>query len=609
MQTFNLDLSSKKIQPLLNAKQGDVGRKFRAVITDGSAGYQIPANAKFSVWYSGTGGDGNYTEIGDRSAFSTDGNTVTVELITQMLNLPGNGRLCLTMDAGDGTNISTWNIPYFVESVPGMGSKEATQYFNEQKNAAERAAASAQEAANSAAAAQKAAETLETDESLSLSGVAADAKVTGERITAAEQNVANLAQEVMANTEKIGATSIICDTVGEVAELKDASDLPLAGLKIFGKTTQDGTPTPDAPVDLVNAGEGGSVGVTITGGNMLNLCPNTAGYKNRGITFDAKDGGTHLYGTSTDGYAQNRADHYTPIHVPSGTYTLKMEVSGETDGARFCVRIVRDGVTAGSAIGTASGSVTFAMDAGVTYSCFVYMEETGKTVDCVVRAMLVPGEEVAEWEAYTEQTLTIPVPNGLPGIPVSNGGNYTDKNGQQWICDEIDFARGVYVQRVLHKVFDGTENWRLAERDEATEKQGAFYLALNIPASSQAFTTRYSCITTGATRIVGVFDTQYSQIRINAGDYTTTESEWKEQLAEWLAAGKPLEFYGIKTAPDERNLTEEELAAYVALRTNKPNTTIYNDAGAWMAVEYVADPKIYIDNKFNELAAAIVNNT
>lgn len=46
------------------------------------------------------------------------------------------------------------------------------------------------------------------------------------------------------------------------------------------------------------------------------------------------------------------------------------------------------------------------------------------------------------------QQLIIPTPNGLPGISVDSGGNYTDADGQQWVCDEVDFGREVYVQRV-----------------------------------------------------------------------------------------------------------------------------------------------------------------
>jgi len=61
-------------------------------------------------------------------------------------------------------------------------------------------------------------------------------------------------------------------------------------------------------------------------------------------------------------------------------------------------------------------------------------------------------------------------------------------------------------------------------------------------------------------------------------------------------------------SPTETPLSAEELAQYAALHTNKPNTTVYNDAGAGMKLEYTADTKTYIDNKFTELANAIVSN-
>lgn len=48
------------------------------------------------------------------------------------------------------------------------------------------------------------------------------------------------------------------------------------------------------------------------------------------------------------------------------------------------------------------------------------------------------------------QSVSFSTPNGLPGIPVSANGNYTDSNGQQWICDELDFERGVYRQWIKH---------------------------------------------------------------------------------------------------------------------------------------------------------------
>lgn len=55
------------------------------------------------------------------------------------------------------------------------------------------------------------------------------------------------------------------------------------------------------------------------------------------------------------------------------------------------------------------------------------------------------------------QSVSFSTSNGLPGIPVTSGGNYTDENGQQWICDEVDLGRGVYVQRVDKGAFDATK--------------------------------------------------------------------------------------------------------------------------------------------------------
>jgi hypothetical protein len=66
-----------------------------------------------------------------------------------------------------------------------------------------------------------------------------------------------------------------------------------------------------------------------------------------------------------------------------------------------------------------------------------------------VKIQLELGPAATEYEPYKPaQTLIIPTPGGLPGIPVSSGGNYTDENGQQWVTDEVDLAKGVYIKRI-----------------------------------------------------------------------------------------------------------------------------------------------------------------
>ena len=129
MQTIYLDISNKGVTPCIQAKQSEVGRKFLAVITDNGVPYNIPADSLLSVWYEGDTDAGNYSSIEEKSAFSIDGNKVTVELVAQMLLRPGNGELCLSITHGYGGETNTWNIPYCVEYKPGAGSSVPTEYY------------------------------------------------------------------------------------------------------------------------------------------------------------------------------------------------------------------------------------------------------------------------------------------------------------------------------------------------------------------------------------------------------------------------------------------------------------------------------------------------
>lgn len=150
MLTINLDISRKGIMPVIHAKQGEVGRKFKVVVTDAGVPYVIPDDALLSVWYSGNTDEGNYSSIEDRSAFTVEDNNITVELVSQMLQKPGGGNLCLTVSGADGTEISTWNIPYYVEFKPGAGSAAPTVYYTAFSEIAASAAKSAYEAQKAA---------------------------------------------------------------------------------------------------------------------------------------------------------------------------------------------------------------------------------------------------------------------------------------------------------------------------------------------------------------------------------------------------------------------------------------------------------------------------
>ena len=130
MQTIKLDLSKRTIIPQLYAKQIDVGRKLKVILEDNGAPYSVPAGAAVSVWYSGASGEGNYTDVGEEKAVQISGNEITVELIAQMLTNSGPGVLCIVINTAGGEQLATWNIPYMVEPLPGMGSAAAQAYFS-----------------------------------------------------------------------------------------------------------------------------------------------------------------------------------------------------------------------------------------------------------------------------------------------------------------------------------------------------------------------------------------------------------------------------------------------------------------------------------------------
>lgn len=192
-----------------------------------------------------------------------------------------------------------------------------------------------------------------------------------------------------------------------------------------------------------------------------------------------------------------------------------------------------------------------------------------------------------------DQLLAVSTPNGLPGIPVTSGGNYTDADGQRWVCDEADFARGVYVQRIGKLVIEGTNggNWEIHPNGIyianifADAVQTSSY---NVPCLSnlREWKNTYSWTVDG-------FGVEYGIFWFYDADrqYGTNVTQYKEYFA-----ANPMTVLYPLAEPIETPLTAEELTAYAALRTNKLNTTILNDAGAHMEVSYIADTKVYIDN-------------
>jgi hypothetical protein len=267
------------------------------------------------------------------------------------------------------------------------------------------------------------------DTTLTHEGEAADAKATGDAISAVKAR-----QNILVGTE-----------TGNPLSVDDAFSAALCGLTVYGKSTQDGTPTPDAPVPIVSAGENGSVAVKVTGANMLEGTKPGVKSTVYGITYTTYENGFLITGTATNDFTillhddvahpLTRGIYYLTASGLSPSVTLNFYFVGKysSDVQNQKVTLTRD----------------------VEFSLRLQIKK-GTTLNTTVQVSLTRNA-ITAYSPYREQLLTLPTPGGLPGIPVASGGSYTDSTGQQWMCDEVDLERGVRVQRVDKAAFDSTK--------------------------------------------------------------------------------------------------------------------------------------------------------
>ena len=208
-------------------------------------------------------------------------------------------------------------------------------------------------------------------------------------------------------------------------------------------------------------------------------------------------------------------------------------------------------------------------------------------------------------EGATQQTLDITIPEqGFYGIPVRTGGNYTDSSGQQWICDEFDFTNKKFIKRTGRISLDGSadEIWTISTRAEAYVK---FYNSLADGAmryNAECLCNRF--IYRPHDQVRACY-TSISRFYILLEPSINTMALLREYLNT-----HPLDVIYLLEAPVEIDISDEEMQVFKELHTYKPNTTIMSDSEpqAGMKVEYALDMKTYVDNKFLELATQVLEN-
>lgn len=440
--------------------------------------------------------------------------------------------------------------------------------------------------------------------------------------------VQDAAQEVIADREQIKtnkadiadlrqtkAGAIINSAKGERIAVGDSAGAFFEGLKLYGKTEQVQTkgyqlfdaskiPTKAAyGATITNNGDGS---FTISGsGNLTGNILIQYALTNEEAKKLFKAGRVTLKGDKTNPFIylkfKNAAGTIKELQTIGADSARYLDLTSEhinSEGFQASLGIYGN---SGSAIVPGTVKPMVYQDGDGTWEPFSdgkaspsmeYKQDPESSGDSGVINVNV-GEE-------NTQHLSIQTPNGLPGIKVDSGGNYTDSNGQQWVCDEMDFGRGKYVQRIKKVVFNGSEDWNL---ESISQKGFANFYVRNlsgIRANSNVLSNQFRNQTTviSETTEEGIANLSTLYVRIDK-----TKADNANKFKEILKTNNLEICYQLAT-PIETDIPEETMTAYRKLYTNYPSTVVQNDSGAGMEVEYVADTKQFILDQIKALVQA-----
>lgn len=210
-------------------------------------------------------------------------------------------------------------------------------------------------------------------------------------------------------------------------------------------------------------------------------------------------------------------------------------------------------------------SATFISDTYIGIFLRVETEGIGltRTVE-LTNIQLEYGSKATSYEPYKGSTSYTFAPNGLPGIPVSVNGNYTDQFGQQWVCDELDFERGVYRQRIKHV------NVVFKKGASSSTHSGYRHMAGDIQNMSREHT---ECLCNIATHSQNA---AYGTEGVRASGAYNALVLYYENLT---LDNVPADVAYILSDPIETPLSETDIAAYRALTIYDPTTVVETNSG------------------------------
>ncbi len=376
---------------------------------------------------------------------------------------------------------------------------------------------------------------------------------------------------------------------GNVVSVADASDKKIDEINVYGKSSQASTPTMTAPVDIEDPFDSLTASVYAANKNLLS----TQYTKDNPLTLTAdKDkytyyppvsykavvikGVTYTFSYETDGVAGTEGDTTDTVHAAA--FDADNHIWYTTRNKNYVTFVAKE-------TGLLSFRVGINMN-GCTHSFWNFQVEMG--------------DVKTDYAAGERQSIDITLTEPLRGIAVDAGGNYTDNTGQQYFADVICEQNGeIGVLRNVEKVRVTGEITQVASypnRGLVVYKTPANYsnYSNSIKAGICTHFNYSSALSEGS-----INRTVDNKINIVTADtYTVDEINTffnDNEVYIYLCLSNPV----FEPFEEEIQNQFKALTAYYGI------TNVCNSEGAHTRLNYTADTKLYIDNKFNELAKAI----
>lgn len=295
------------------------------------------------------------------------------------------------------------------------------------------------------------------------------------------------------------------------------------------------------------------------------------------------DGDAVSYGTPSPGIVTTDNQYYTAI---AAAIRQKLGTSTEYQPAQMAPAIQSIGAAQGVPV-TFTGNPVVATDT-IAGQPFAGLKIYGKSTQTgtpnpdspvpIVNAGASGSIALSITDgADQSQSLTVSTPDGLPGIMVPSGGNFTDANGQQLICSFVDAESETLVQNCKMTILSSSLTW-LQDGGQTTDGDFYFFTSDIVmldssptrPILCSRATFAWKNQAAGTDKWADGFFTSAGnrsfEVRFNG-----TIDEWKSYID---SANPPIQVLNALSSSITTPLSAEEIAAYKALKSYAGTTVI-----------------------------------